>query len=60
VLDLEWLDLLEGYAVVDHATLQQRTARAAAATRIVDEAARVSMPPKSIAPPSSQGVGKGG
>ena len=30
VLDLEWLDLLEGYAVVDHATLQQRTARAAA------------------------------
>jgi hypothetical protein len=40
VLDLEWLDLLEGYAVVDHATLQQRSARAAAATKIVDEAAR--------------------
>jgi hypothetical protein len=57
-LDLEWLDLLEGYAVVDHATLQQRTARAAAATKIVDEAARVSMPPRSIAPPSSQ-AGKG-
>jgi hypothetical protein len=37
-LDLEWLDLLEGYAVVDHATLQQRSARAAAATKIVDEA----------------------
>jgi hypothetical protein len=35
VLDLEWLDLLEGYAVVDHATLQQKGARAAAATRIV-------------------------
>src|SRR5580704_9660781 len=52
-LDLEWLDLLEGYAVVDHATLQQKTARAAAATKIVDEAARVSLPPKSIAPPSS-------
>jgi hypothetical protein len=51
-LDLEWLDLLEGYAVVDHATLQQRSARAAAATKIVDEAARVSLPPKSIAPPS--------
>jgi hypothetical protein len=50
-LDLEWLDLLEGYAVVDHATLQQRSARAAAATKIVDEAARVSLPPKSIAPP---------
>jgi hypothetical protein len=46
-LDLEWLDLLEGYAVVDHATLQQRTARAAAATRIVDEAARVTVPPRS-------------
>lgn len=58
VLDLEWLDLLEGYAVVDHATLQQRTARAAAATKIVDEAARVSMPPRSIAPPSSP-AGKG-
>jgi hypothetical protein len=55
VLDLEWLDLLEGYAVVDHATLQQRTARAAAATKIVDEAARVSIPPRSIAPaPSSR------
>jgi hypothetical protein len=53
-LDLEWLDLLEGYAVVDHATLQQRSARAAAATKIVDEAARVSLPPRSIAPaPSS-------
>ncbi len=40
-LDLEWLDLLEGYAVVDHATLQQRSARAAAATKIVDDATRV-------------------
>lgn len=47
-LDLEWLDLLEGYAVVDHATLQQKNARAAAATKIVDEAARVTMPPKAI------------
>jgi hypothetical protein len=36
-LDLEWLDLLEGYAVVDHATLQQKSARAAAASKIVDE-----------------------
>jgi hypothetical protein len=40
-LDLEYLDLLEGYAVVDHATLQQRSARAAAAAKIVDEASRV-------------------
>jgi hypothetical protein len=40
-LDLEWLDLLEGYAVVDHATLAQRQARAAAATRIVQDAARI-------------------
>ena len=55
-LDLEWLDLLEGYAVVDHATLQQRSARAAAATKIVDEAARVSLPPKSIAPPPPSAV----
>ncbi len=36
VLDLEWLDLLEGYAVVDHATLQQKGARAAAASKIVE------------------------
>ncbi len=34
-LDLDWLDLLEGYAVVDHATLQQSSARAAAAQKIV-------------------------
>jgi hypothetical protein len=40
VLDLEWLDLLEGYAVVDHATLQQKGARVAAATRIVGDAAK--------------------
>ncbi|MEO6419115.1 MAG: hypothetical protein ABIP39_06895, partial [Polyangiaceae bacterium] len=44
--------LLEGHAVVDHATLQQKTARAAAATRIVDDASkvvgRVSLPPTSI------------
>jgi hypothetical protein len=39
VLDLEWLDLLEGYAVIDHATLHQKGARAAAATKIVDAAA---------------------
>lgn len=53
-LDLEWLDLLEGHAVVDHATLQQRGARAAAAVKIVDEAARVSLPPRSTVPPSSR------
>jgi len=50
-LDLEYLDLLEGHAVVDHATLQQKTARAAAATKIVDDAAklgeRMSAPPAS-------------
>jgi hypothetical protein len=40
VLDLEWLDLLEGYAVVDHATLQQKGPRAAAAAKIVDESTR--------------------
>ena len=36
-LDLEWLDLLEGYAIVDHATLQQKGTRAAAAAKIVDD-----------------------
>jgi hypothetical protein len=41
-LDLEWLDLLDGYAVVDHATLQQKSARAAAASKIVAEAGRAS------------------
>jgi hypothetical protein len=59
VLDLEWLDLLEGYAVVDHATLQQKTARAAAATKIVDEASRVAervsgSPATTMAPRPSQ------
>ncbi|HEY1694879.1 MAG TPA: hypothetical protein VGG39_22065 [Polyangiaceae bacterium] len=54
-LDLEWLDLLEGHAVVDHATLQQKSARAAAATKIVDDAARVTVPPRSIAPPPPAG-----
>jgi hypothetical protein len=34
-LELEWLDLVESYAVVDHATLLQRGARAKAASRIV-------------------------
>src|SRR5450432_3703047 len=37
-LDLEWLDLLEGYAIVDHAALQQKGTRAAAAAKIVDDA----------------------
>jgi hypothetical protein len=50
VLDLEYLDLLEGHAVVDHDTLQQKNARAAAAAKIVDLAGaygeRVSTSPK--------------
>jgi hypothetical protein len=41
MLDLEYLDLLEGHAVVDHATLQEKSARAATATKIVDEAAKL-------------------
>ena len=41
VLDLDWLDLLEGHAVVDHATLQQKGARAAAASKIVGEATKI-------------------
>jgi hypothetical protein len=49
VLDLEYLDLLEGHAVVDHETLKQKAARVTAATKIVDLASkfgeRVSSPP---------------
>jgi hypothetical protein len=48
-LDLEYVDLLDGHAVVDHATLQQKQARAEAATKIVGDAARVSLRPP--APP---------
>ncbi len=40
-LDLDWLDLLESYTVVDHATLREKGPRAEAAARIVDETARV-------------------
>jgi hypothetical protein len=39
VLDLDYLDLLEGHAVIDHATLGKKAARVAAATKIVDDAA---------------------
>ena len=53
-LDLDYIDLLDGHAVVDHATLQQKRARAEAATKIVDLASkvseRVSIPPPSVAP----------
>jgi hypothetical protein len=56
-LNLDYLDLLEGHAVVDHATLTQKSARAAAATKIVDQASkvaqRVSSPPPS--PTSKRG-----
>src|SRR5215472_5617861 len=41
VLDLDWLDLLEGHAVVDHETLQKKGARAAAASKIVGKATRI-------------------
>ncbi len=37
-LNLDYLDLLEGHAVVDHATLSEKSARAAAATKIVNDA----------------------
>jgi hypothetical protein len=48
VLNLDYLDLLEGHAVIDHATLRKKAARAAAATKIVDEAATVSLRPDQI------------
>ncbi len=57
-LTLEYLDLLESHAVVDHATLQQKSARAAAATKIVDQATkmteRVTVPPPASLPPRSR------
>jgi hypothetical protein len=56
-LDLDYLDLLESHAVVDHATLQQKTARAAAATKIVAEASKLAekvQPQPSIPPPRSR------
>jgi hypothetical protein len=59
-LDLEYLDLLEGHAVVDHATLSQKNARAAVATKIVNDAAEmsdkmpVSIPPSKM--PTEEGV----
>ncbi len=51
-LDLDYLDLLEGHAVVDHATLTEKTARAAAATKIVNDAAELNdrVPPSTVAP----------
>jgi hypothetical protein len=54
-LDLEYLDLLDGHAVVDHATLQQKSARAAAATKIVDDAAKLTE--RGSAPPPSMRTG---
>ena len=56
-LALEYLDLLEGHAVVDHATLQQKNARAAAATKIVAEASKMGdkvAPPPSLPPRSTR------
>jgi hypothetical protein len=52
-LDLEYLDLLESHAVVDHATLSEKNARAAAATKIVDTAAELNeRVPPSLGPRS--------
>src|SRR4029079_4347747 len=54
-LDLEYLDLLESHAVVDHATLTEKTARAAAATKIVDAAAELNdRAPRSLQPRSGR------
>ena len=56
-LDLDYVDLLDGHTVVDHATIQQKNARAAAATKIVDQASklaeRVVTRGKSVAPPAA-------
>lgn len=53
-LDLEYLDLLESHAVVDHATLSSTQARTVAATKIVSDATErggrlsASMPPRAL------------
>ena len=47
-LDLEWLDLLHGHAVVDYEALQQRSVRATAAAAIVDRASRVAPADKGV------------
>ena len=47
-LNLDYLDLLEGHAVIDHATLRKKSLRAAAGSRIVDEAAAVSLRPAAM------------
>lgn len=55
VLDLEYLDLLEGHAVVDHATLTEKSARARAATKIVQDVSDVAeRVPPSVAPRSQR------
>lgn len=60
-LDLEYLDLLEGHAVVDHDTLSQKNARAAAATKIVNDAAEMTekMPASMANPPTSKASEEG-
>ena len=53
-LNLDYLDLLEGHSVIDHATLRKKAERAAAATKIVDDAAAMSLRPGALL---SAGVG---
>lgn len=56
-LELDYLDLLEGHAVVDHATLTEKKARAAAASKIVqDTAERAERVPASMSPRSLRAV----
>ena len=47
-LNLDYLDQLEGHAVIDHATLHKKSERAAAATKIVADAAAVSLRPGAL------------
>jgi len=60
-LDLEYLDLMNSHVVVDHTTLTGKSERAAAATRIVDDASRVANAkaasgPTSLRTPQRQGA----
>ena len=53
-LTLDYLDLLEGHAVVDHATLSQKNARATAAVNIVND---VTTRTRDLGPGSQTGGG---
>jgi hypothetical protein len=57
VLDLDWLDLVESYAVVGHETLKQQSERVNAGARIIDDIACASRPDR-FGVERARGVGR--